>query len=136
MCPVPDLQPWTSTLPVPVRIPTHWLPDQESTRSSGLQVKHTFRSSGIVSPTWVPYLSVTVNRRVVVTQQVITMLVGVMVIVSGSPAVMVISPVFVIVLPMAAASNVARPGSIPEVAVAVAQPVPPEVVVPERKASR
>ncbi len=58
---------------------------------------------------------------------------GVMVNVYGSPAVMVMGTVFVIVLPMAAASTIARPASTPEVAIAVA--VPPEVAVPERNAS-
>ena len=59
------------------------------------------------------------------TQQVVSMSVGVMVRVYGSPAVMVISPVFVIVLPMATASIVATPTCVPEVAMAVA--VPPVV---------
>jgi hypothetical protein len=60
-------------------------------------------------------------------------LAGVMVKVYGSPAVIVMRAVSVIVLPMAAASIVATPASVLEVAVAVA--APPEVVVPERKAS-
>ena len=46
---------------------------------------------------------------------------------------MVMGTVFVTMLPMAAASTIATPDWVPEVAVAVA--VPPEVLVPERKAS-
>ena len=55
-------------------------------------------------------------------QQVMDTSVGVMVKVYGLPAVMVMSPVFVIVLPMAAASIVATPASFPEAAMAVAAP--------------
>jgi hypothetical protein len=96
--------------------------DQESTRPDGLQYKHTVVGWGTTAPTTLLYRSVTVNWRVLVTQQVMEISVGVMVKVYGSPAVMVMSPVFVTVLPMAAASIVATPGVILEVAVTVALP--------------
>jgi len=101
----------------------------------GVLVKFTVSVVGHTAPTTLLYRSVTVNCRVLVTQQVIERLAGVMVRVYGSPAVMVMSVVFVIVLPMAAASIVATPGCVPEVAMAVAWPAPPSIVAPERKAS-
>ena len=96
--------------------------DQESTRPDGLQYRHTVVGWGTIAPTTLLYRSVTVNWRVLVIQQVMEISLGVMVKVYGSPAVMVMSPVFVTVLPMATASIVATPGCVPEVAVVLALP--------------